>query len=758
MRVSRILGLLLLAAAGGASAVAPPDDFPTLRAVLDGVGRNYVEPSRVDPGKMLWAAARALDQDVPEVRLESDPGSESLTLEVAGVRQSFPVGDVRSLRDLGRRAAEILRFVGTHRVTSSKPVAEYVAINGMLSTLDPHSLLLDPAEAKEFATNLASRFFGVGITFDISGSPPSGAPPGIPVVLNVVNGGPAEAAGIEACDRILAVEDRWATGMDWMDLAGVLRGPGGSPVWVTLLRDGAVKDVVVTRGEIKVPSVTSRRLDGDVGLIRVAWFSQGTAAEVLDAVVTLKKEGATAWILDLRTNVGGLLRQAIDTASLFVRTGPIVTTVGGGGSRREVESATRPPQGLLEEGPLVVLVGPSTASSGEVLAAALQNRNRAALLGRTSYGKGSVQVLYDEKDGSKLKLTIALYFTPGGASLQARGIAPDVELVPVPVPQPGRVRLTEANPVQREADLDRAFAPREPARPSAVSMEYLAASPDGEEEVRIARDFLVATRAHARGDALERGRAFLDGRREVEEARVAAALSSAGLDWSPGPAGSAPDLRIRCAQSAEPKGDRVPFTCEVRNDGTKDAYRVLGRARAAFDLRNEEVVMGRVPAGTARTVALEGRLADDPSPRVTFTDFAFSVEDGPSVANVPLRIEAPRRPRPPSPGPPSGIEILVEPGPRETTDSLRNVRASIRGAGVRDAWVRVSNEDARLERKKVVYAARPATAPAATALDVNADVPLRPGLNEIGVCSRAGDEERCETAFVYRLPEGPKPL
>lgn len=754
MRTSRILALALVVggiggrAAAGAESRPPSGGFRTLRAVLEKVGRDYVEPARIDPTRMLKAAVEALDRDVPEVRLESAAGAGGVTLDVAGAQQTFPLAGVRSLDDLERSTSEVLRFVGAHRAPSSKPDAEYVAINGMLSTLDPHSLLLDPAEAKEFATNLASRFFGIGVTFDIGGSPPSGAPPGIPVVLNVIKGGPAEAAGIEACDRILAVEDRWATGMDWMDLAGLLRGPGGSPVWVTLLRDGAVKDVVVTRGEIKVPSVTSRRLEGDVGLIRVQWFSEGTAAEVRSAVEALRKAGVTSWILDLRTNVGGLLRQAIDTASVFVRSGPIVTTVGEGGRKRAVSAAKRPPRGVLEEGPLVVLVGPATASAAEVLAAALQNRNRATLLGRTSYGKGSVQVLYDEKDGSKLKLTVGLYFTPGGASLQARGIAPDVELVPVPVPGPGRVRLAGADP-PREADLDRAFAPRQASGRSAFSTRYLAATPDGEEEVRLAHDFLLATRAFARGDALARGRAFLEARQGAEEAKVVAALSSAGVDWSEGPQQGGADLGIRCAQSAPSKGDHLPLECEIRNGGPNDAFRVVGRARPpAFDLRGEEVVVGRVPAGESRKVTLDGRLAEEPSARVAWVTFAFSGQ-GESAQDVRLRIEASARPLPARAGPPSPIAIRVDPGPAETADRVRPLRASIRAPGLRDAWIRVSNEEARLDRKKVAYVARADATDAP--LEIVTDVPLASGLNEIGVCSRSGVEQRCETAFIYRL-------
>ncbi len=753
MRTSPGLALLAAACVLGASTLSAggePAGASTLRAVADRIGTSYVEPSRVDPQKMLWAAARALDREVPEVVLEPGEDQSALTLRVSGERATFPLVGVRSLGALTRSLEDILRFVDAHRDPSSKPNAEYAAINGLLATLDPHSVLIDPAEAKEFATLLASRLYGIGIVFDSTGSRATGASPGVPVVVNVIKGGPAEAAGVALCNRILAVEDRWVAGLDWQELAGLIRGPAGSPVWVTLLRDGTVKDLVMTRAEVKLSLVDGRRLDGNVGLIQIQGFARGTAEDVRAAIEELRKAGATSWILDLRTNSGGLLRQAIETASLFIRSGPIVTTISGAGREREVEVAKRPSPDFLEEGPLVVLIGPSTVSAAEVLAAALQNRNRAALLGRTSWGKGSVQVVYDEMDGSKLKLTVAHYVTPGGASLQSRGITPDIELVPVPVPLSDRVRLSAPEPAGREADLERAFTPREAVHRSGVSLRYLAATPDAEEEVRFARDLLVATRARARGDALER-KAFLDARRDLEEAKVAAALSSAGVDWSSGPAGSAAKLDIRCAQGTPSKDDRVPFTCDVRNDGPQDAFRIIGRARPlAFDLKDEEIVVGRVPAGSTRKVTLDGRLAEDPSPRVSWVTFAFSDQSEGAVRDVPLRIEATARARPAAGGAPRRVEIRVEAGPPETTDGARTVKASIRAPGVRDAWVRISNLGQKLDRKKVAYVARPIDS-AGAALDFAADVPLRRGLNEIGVCSRAGSEERCETAFVYRL-------
>lgn len=745
------LGVLCALGATSVSAANPTSEarnVSILVAVLDKIEGEYVEPTRVDPQKMLWAAVRALDRDIPEVLLESRPGQEALTFQVSGERRTFPAAGIRSRRALAGALSDILRFVGEHRASSSKPNAEYAAINGMLTTLDPHSMLLNPAEAHEFATNLASRISGIGISFDSTGANATGAHQGAPVVMKVFKGGPAEEAGIAVCDRIVAVDDRWAVGLEWEELVGLLRGPTGSPVWVTFQHDGLPKDVVLTRAQIKIPSVSSRRLDRDVGLIRINWFVEETAAETRSAIAELKKEGTTSWILDLRSNAGGLAKQAIETASLFVPSGPLVTYAGEGGRRREVKEARR---GAAEKGPVAILIGPGTVSAAELFTAALQNRNRAVVLGRTSYGKGSVQVLFDLADGGKLRLSVAHYLTPGGASLQSLGVTPDIELVPVPAPRSGRVRLSEANPPKREADLERAFVSRDAVRKPAVSLRYLAATPDGEEEVWIAGDLLVETRGETRGAALVRGESFLNARRGAEEAKIAAVLIDAGVDWSPGSSKEPPRLSAHCIQRAAPTQDRVPVECEVRNDGAGDAFRVLGRAEAsAFDLTNEEIVVGRLPAGTSRKVTIEGSLAEDPSPRVSHVGFTFSEEGGGAVENAPLRIEIPRRPRPTGSGAPPRLQILVE-APQETAQDVTHLSATIRGAEVRDAWVRISNKSAGLDRKKLTFHSRPRGGPA-DRLEVESDVPLRPGLNEIGVCARGMDEERCESVFIFKPP------
>jgi hypothetical protein len=394
------------------------------------------------------------------------------------------------------------------------------------------------------------------------------------------------------------------------------------------------------------------------------------------------------------------------------------------------------------------------------------------VLGRTSFGKGSVQVLYDFADGSQLKLTIAHYETPGGVSLQSRGIVPDVELVAIPAPRPDRVRLSEVDPVH-EAELDRAFQARGTAAPSPeVSLRYVCGTPDHEEEIRIARELLLLP--EVRGGAsrpvlLARAAAFFESRRDEEEGRLMRVLERSGVDWTaPAPgivrAGNA-RVTVRCVQragsrreSTDPADDRdrVTIDCEARNSGAADAVRVAGRAPVqALDFPGEEIVVGRIPAGATRSIAVEGRVARDLAARVTYVPFTFREEGGAVVESEPVRIELPAREpagrRPRSAGP--SIRIANAAG--VTADPSQHVRIEVRDpAEVGGAWVRVSNLEAKVDHKKVAFFARPDGAGAAGALDAAADVPLSPGANGIEVCARNRQGTRCETAYVFRTPAG----
>ncbi|MEO6327165.1 MAG: S41 family peptidase [Thermoanaerobaculia bacterium] len=751
-----VLGLgssLCVAAAPGQPAGRLPDGA-VLKAVLEQVDKSYVEPARIRPAQMFRAAARALDRDVPEVMVDEAAADGPLTVNVAGTRRVFAARSIRTVAELVRSAQELLRFVNAHRASASDARPEYVMVNGMLEALDPHSVLFDPAEARRFATAVSNRFSGIGVILGDARSAGSGASRGELMILSVRPRGPAEAAGVLACDRIIAVDDRLVTGLSLDELPDLVMGLEGSRVWITVQREGSgLVDFLTVRSQIVLPSVKSRLLEGGVGLIEIEHFGQGTAREVGKAVEELKTGGATAWILDLRRNPGGMFREATDTASLFIPSGPLATVVGERGQGSDVKASR---SGASEAGPLAVLIGPWSASSSEILTGALQHRDRAVVLGRTSFGKGSVQVLFDQADGSKLKLTVAHYLAPGGVSLQARGITPDLELEPVPGSRGGRIRLSEGV-AMREADLERSFSQSSVLPCPAATIRYLAATPDAEEEVVLARDFLLDTRWDSRQETVRHAAAFVEERRVAEERKIAQALREAGVDWTAeaaeaSDASSAPlRVSVRCAQRGALSKERVRVECEVHNEGSRDAFRVHGQSSpGAFDLSHEEIVVGRVGAGSRRTIAFDGVPADDPAARVTDVPFTFRADGNVLVDCPPVRIEIAARPDSPGAGGPGGIQIQIEGDVRETAQERWPVAASVRDrTEIRDAWISVTNQQARLDRKKALFRSNSGSA-ARDRMTISEEIALRPGLNKIDVCARNPDGERCESAFVFR--------
>jgi carboxyl-terminal processing protease len=296
------------------------------------------------------------------------------------------------------------------------------AIRGMLKVLDPHSSYLDRTELHQLMDDTQGRFGGVGVEIDVRD--------GWLTVLRVIPGGPAERAGVMAGDRFLTIEGESARDLPIDDAIVRMRGAPGTHVRVALRRAGveSAVDVTLTRAVIDVAAVEGRLLEDGCVYVSLRAFQQNTVDElraVLDtAVERAGKRGVRGVLLDLRDNPGGLLSAAVLVADEFLSDGVIVSTRSRGGKLLRENTASR--AGTRPAWPMVALVNGYSASSSEIVAGALQDHRRAVIAGTRTFGKGSVQNVIDLPDGSALKLTTALYYTPSGASIQARGIVPDV--------------------------------------------------------------------------------------------------------------------------------------------------------------------------------------------------------------------------------------------------------------------------------------------------------------------------------------------
>jgi carboxyl-terminal processing protease len=284
------------------------------------------------------------------------------------------------------------------------------AINGLVNTLDPHSVFIPTTELMDITEDLEGKFQGIGIEFNIFNDTVH--------VLSVLENGPAKKAGLTVGDRILAVNDSNATGLkDSEQLKKWVKGPAGSSVVIRLMHEGKIFEKSVVRGSIPITSLdASYMIDKDKGYIRLNRFSSNTYKEFLEALEKLKALGMKSLVLDLRDNGGGILEEAIDIIDEFIGGEKLIVYTEGLNSPKKEYKAKR--SGLFESGDLVILMNEASASASEVIAGALQDHDRATIVGRRSFGKGLVQEQYVLSDGSALRLTIARYYTPLGRSIQ----------------------------------------------------------------------------------------------------------------------------------------------------------------------------------------------------------------------------------------------------------------------------------------------------------------------------------------------------
>ncbi|RII30519.1 MAG: peptidase S41 [Geobacter sp.] len=325
----------------------------------------------------------------------------------------------------------------------------YGAINGMLASLDPHSSFMPPDTYKEMKIDTKGAFGGLGIEITVKD--------GILTVISPIEDTPAFKAGIKAGDQILKIDDKFTKDLNINDAVKRMRGQKGTSVVLMIMREGLdkPKEYTLVRDIIQIKSVRSRLLDNGFGYVRIAQFQEKTDEDLGKALKSLQEENKgtlSGLVLDLRNDPGGLLDQAVRVADHFIEDGLIVYTEG-----REKDSKM---QFMAKKGgkepsyPIVVLINGGSASASEIVAGALQDHKRAIIMGTQSFGKGSVQTIIPLSDDSGLRLTTALYYTPSGRSIQAKGITPDIVVERMEIP-----KETEKKDMLhlREKDLENHF-------------------------------------------------------------------------------------------------------------------------------------------------------------------------------------------------------------------------------------------------------------------------------------------------------------
>lgn len=322
----------------------------------------------------------------------------------------------------------------------------YGAIKGMLRELDPHTNFMPPDIFKDFETETAGEFGGLGIEISIQN--------GVLTIISPIEDAPAWEAGIKAGDKVIAIDGNSTKGLSLVEASQVMRGKRGSKVILRVVRENEEKprDITVVRGSVKIKSVKYTDLGEGFAYVKITSFIENTAKDLQKTVEKHIKDSngkMNGLLIDMRRNPGGLLDQAVKVSDMFLKDGTIVSTIGRNKNEKEVTVATK--KGQYTGFPIVILVNEYTASASEIVSGALQDNKRALIVGQRTFGKGSVQSVIKLGDGSGLKLTVARYYTPSGVSIQAEGIHPDIEIEDVD-PEAFAKSILKS-PTTREGDI-----------------------------------------------------------------------------------------------------------------------------------------------------------------------------------------------------------------------------------------------------------------------------------------------------------------
>ena len=602
------------------------DSGKLMNRTLSAIGKHYLDPSEVHPRKMMDSALDEIQKAVPDV-IVRDRTSGQLSMTAGLATKRISVKSMNSLSNLDEILNEALAFVVAHHESTDDIKAEeieYAAIDGVLETLDPHSNFLTPKIYKEFRIGTSGKFGGLGIVISIKD--------GMLTVISPLEGTPAYSAGIAAGDRITQIDDESTINMSLTDAVNKLRGDVGTKVTIMIERDGVpAKKITIKRAVINIDSVQSSLLTQDgkrIGYIKLKNFQDNTDDDVRTALAAFHKDGAKldGVILDLRNNPGGLLNISAEIADIFMSEGVIVSTVGQRG--RVLDKAMAQAAGTEPDYPLVVLMNEGSASASEIVAGALAENNRAVVAGRRSFGKGSVQTIFNLGEDAALKLTIAEYRPAGTESIQLVGIAPDIELIPATVDADAMNIVKDKLPTELDLEMlykkEKKTAQKPKDVESLLRVSYLKAKEDKKDleersrkeylkrpdvsddfPVEFARRLIVQAGAPTRTELLKRSEGIINAIQAEQQKSIDAALAKLGIDWSKSKSKGNPKLDLTFYLTKDGKrisraraGDKVRLELVVTNRGTGTFSQLIGvgESESPF-LKGKEFPFGKIAPG-----------------------------------------------------------------------------------------------------------------------------------------------------------------
>ena len=602
--------------------------FRLVGIVCSYVNRFYVEPDRIKPKEMLKASLSWLERIIPEVQVNVDDKSEKIEILVDETSKVVDISKIRRLGELYNTLNDVLHFVNDNKHHEIKTEdIEYAAINGMLSQLDPHSVVFPPKDFDEFKIGTSGKFGGLGMVV--------GLRDGILTVISPIEGTPAFRAGLKSGDKIIAIDEDSTINMSLQEAVNKLRGDPSTAVILIVesKKSQTNKTVTLIREIISIPSVSSKLADGNIGYIKIRNFQEDTAQSLEEEIEKLTTESGElkGVILDLRNNAGGLLGQAIAVADKFLSSGMIVVTVEPMG-KQKIQKAKKSSKDL-NKCPLVVIIDAGSASGAEIVAGALKDNNRAPLIGDTSFGKGSIQQLIDLiNSGAALKLTVGKYLTPNFTDIQSVGISPDVLLVQSRVTKDEIVLFNE-NPHFREEDLKKHLGEHSEAEVPYEKVRYLEHVDDEKEEgeegekeekikeedyykipdldkdthVQFAKKIILNSHLYGKNDDfLDQLKPIIEEFKKSEETKIADALNTQDIDWSTGETTFLPSvtttLKLTPSNGEVKAAEELKIEISVTNNSEGPLYQLRGMTESKNLLINKrEFIFGKVEKGETKT-------------------------------------------------------------------------------------------------------------------------------------------------------------
>ena len=567
---------------------APPLAYTQAMTTID---RLYLYPDQIDANTLLLSAAEGLSEEIDWLMVHSEADMVMLSHGDGTPLGSVTVGSIDTLPHAMANLEELVTDSGYDIGDADVRLA---VLDGLTGALDRYSRVLSGDRLSRFEVRLKGTLVGVGISYRVQ---PEGAR-----VRSLVSDGPAERAGVQVDDIIVAVDGVPTRNMESSDISRRIRGEEGTSVILGLQRADEMLSVSIQRAELPVPNVHEKVLEDRVGYVRIDHFSQRTVEHLRAAMDRLREEQALTHglVIDLRGNTGGSMKEAARSADQFLTEGLLLRTAGRDGNRVQnlqgemvaVDAGDEP------EIPVVVLMDRQTASGSEILAGALLAHHRVGLVGTRSYGKGTVQKIYTLRDGLRLKLTVARYLLDGDVSVADTGIVPDVAV--------GEVILGEYGARYRRWREEDSGHPWDDVIPAVEERSGWRGqeSDDIDVPLELARRAILRSYSWEREPVVAALRQVAGELRVEEDAQLVEAFAARDIDWSHAPeAMPVPEAAVQVAAEPGPDPDSYIVSATIRNDGEQPLHRALVELECdSFRYWNGLVIpVGLVPPGESIT-------------------------------------------------------------------------------------------------------------------------------------------------------------